>query len=133
MCKRGSRPVNRGQKRQHYLSPSASESSLNKESESDDSDEESEESNNEGEHGHHLVEIKKTTTPSQDEGLKKTMTALQEELWGMLLDSERQIKKLQTELSLMKNNSKVSKKSLRVSMRWSGEEINFADSVNTFV
>ena len=43
------------------------------------------------------------------------------------------IKKLQTELNLMKTKSKPSKKTVRESMRWTGEEINFADSVNTFI
>jgi len=33
----------------------------------------------------------------------------------------------------MKNKSKPSKKTMREIMRWSGEEINFSESVNTFV
>ena len=51
----------------------------------------------------------------------------------MLREKERKIKKLQTELNLMKSKSKPNKKTLQESMRWSSEEINFANSVNTFV
>ena len=65
--------------------------------------------------------------------MKKTKTASQEELLDMLRERERMIKRLQTELNLMKNKSRTNKKTLQESMRWSGEEINFADSINTFV
>ena len=65
--------------------------------------------------------------------MKKTKTASQEELLDMLRERERMIKMLQTELNLMKNKSRTNKKTLQESMRWSGEEINFADSINTFV
>jgi hypothetical protein len=44
------------------------------------------------------------------------------------------IKKLQEEVhSLRRNKSRPNKKEIRERMNWSGEEINFADSVNTFV
>jgi hypothetical protein len=76
-------------------------------------------SNNEGNYHHGLVG-------------KKT-TASREELLTMLREKERKIKKLQTELDYMKNKSRPNKKSLREIMRWSVEEINFSDSVNTFV
>ena len=65
--------------------------------------------------------------------MKKTKTALQEELLDMLQERERSIKRLQTESNLMKNKSHTNKKTLQESMRWSGEEINFKDSINTFV
>jgi hypothetical protein len=65
--------------------------------------------------------------------MKKTKTASQEELLDMLRERERMIKRQQTELNLMKNKSRTNKKTLRESMRWSGEEINFADNINTFV
>jgi hypothetical protein len=65
--------------------------------------------------------------------MKKTKTASQEELLDMLRERERMIKRLQTELHLMKNKSRTNKKTLRESMRWSGEEINFVDSIYTFV
>ena len=60
-------------------------------------------------------------------------TALREELLAMLREKEQKIKKLQTELDYTKNKSCPNKKSLQEIMRWSGEEINFSDSVNTFV
>ncbi len=74
-----------------------------------------------GEHCHELVETKKTKTASQ------------EELLDILRERKRTIKRLQTELNLMKNKSRMNKKTLQESIRWSGEEINFADSINTFV
>ncbi len=61
------------------------------------------------------------------------MTASREELLTMLREKERKIKKLQTELDYMKNKSRPNKKSLYKIMRWLGEEVNFSDSVNTFV
>jgi hypothetical protein len=51
----------------------------------------------------------------------------------MLREKERTIKKLQAEMDCMKNKSKPSKKTLRDIMKWLGEEINFSESVNTFV
>mgnify|MGYP007089495500 CR=1 FL=1 len=51
----------------------------------------------------------------------------------MLREKERTIWKLQTELDCIKNKAKPSKKSLQEIMKWSGEEINFSESVNTFV
>ena len=51
----------------------------------------------------------------------------------MLREKERTIKKLQGEIDCMKNKSKTSKKILWQIMKWSGEEINFSESVNTFV
>ena len=74
-----------------------------------------------GGHCHELVEM------------KKTKTALQEELLDMMPKRERTIKRLQTELNLMENKSRTNKKTLQERMGWSGEEINFADSINTFV
>jgi hypothetical protein len=51
----------------------------------------------------------------------------------MLREKERMIKKLQAEIECMKNKSKPRKKTLRDIMKWSGEEINLSESVNTFV
>ncbi len=44
--------------------------------------------------------------------MKKTKTALQEELLDMLWERERRIKRLQMELNLMKNKSRMIKKTL---------------------
>ena len=44
--------------------------------------------------------------------MKKTKTASQEELLDMLRERERMIKRLQTELNLMKNKSRTIKKTL---------------------
>jgi hypothetical protein len=44
--------------------------------------------------------------------MKKTKTASQEELLDMLRERERMIKRLQTELNLMKNKSRTNKKTL---------------------
>ncbi len=74
-----------------------------------------------GGHCHELVEM------------KKTKTALQEELLDMMPKRERTIKRLQTELNLMENKSRTNKKTLQERMGWSGEEINFADSINTLL
>jgi len=56
-----------------------------------------------------------------------------DELIDMLREKERMIKKLQAENHSLRNKSRPNKKDLRDSLKWSGEEINFADSVNTFV
>jgi hypothetical protein len=57
-----------------------------------------------------------------------------DELVERLREKERTIKKLQEEVhSLRRNKSRPNKKDIRERMNWSGEEINFADSVNTFV
>ncbi len=49
-------------------------------------------------------------------------------------EGEKQaIKKLQVEMDYMKNKSKPSKKTLQEIMKWLGEEINFSESINTFV
>jgi hypothetical protein len=97
--------INRG----GYTSSSSSASGSDQESESND----------EG-GGHHGL-------------IGKKMTASREELLTMLREKERKIKKLQTELDYMKNKSRPNKKSLYKIMRWLGEEVNFSDSVNTFV
>jgi hypothetical protein len=91
--------------------------SSSSESESDEDDESNEE--DERHHGHIGMKTSKTTT--------------REELITMLREKERTIKKLQAEMDCMKNKSKPSKKTLRDMMKWSGEEINFSESVNTFV
>ena len=66
-------------------------------------------------------------------GMKKAKMTTCNELLDMLREKERTIKKLQAEVYSLRNKSRPNKKDLRESMRWSGEEINFADSVNTFV
>ena len=89
--KRGSGPESRGGKAPlHHTSPSSSNSSSDKESESGKG----------SEYCHDLV------------GRRKTMTVSQEELLDVLREKERKIKKLQTELSLMKSKSKPNKKTL---------------------
>ena len=71
------------------------------------------------------------------DGLRGTKTAkmsMRDELVERLREKERTIKKLQEEVhSLRRNKSRPNKKDIRERMNWSGEEINFADSVNTFV
>ena len=120
--KRGSGPVGRGGKvlvdKQSGGKGKQSGGYTSSSSLASGSDAESD-SNNEGNYHHGLVG-------------KKT-TASREELLTMLREKERKIKKLQTELDYMKNKSRPNKKSLREIMRWSVEEINFSDSVNTFV
>jgi hypothetical protein len=64
---------------------------------------------------------------------EESMSTTQEDLLRMLREKEQTIRKLQMELDRIKNKAKPSKKSLREIMKWSGEEINFSDSVNTFV
>ena len=66
-------------------------------------------------------------------GMKKAKMTTCDELLDMLREKERTIKKLQAEVHSLRNKSRPNKKDLRESMRWSGEEINFADSVNTYV
>ena len=66
-------------------------------------------------------------------GIKRTKMASREELLSMLRQKDCLIKKLQAEVHSLRNKSRPNKSSLRMSMEWSGEEINFADSVNTFV
>jgi hypothetical protein len=68
-----------------------------------------------------------------DYGKKTSNNFTREELLNMLREKERIIKKLQAEMEYMKNRSKPSKKTIREMMMWSGEEINFSESVNTFV
>ena len=65
--------------------------------------------------------------------MQTSKTTTQEELLHMLREKERTIKKLQGEIDCMKNKSKTSKKILWQIMKWSGEEINFSESVNTFI
>ena len=65
--------------------------------------------------------------------MKTLKTTTQEELLKILREKEQTIKKLQAELDCLKNKSRPNKKTIRETMRWSGEEINFADSVNNFV
>ncbi len=120
--KRGSWPVGRGGKI-GKMGGGGRPSSTSSESESDDDDESNggDDSNKEDKchRGHIGMQTLKTTT--------------QEELLQMLREKERTIKKLQGEIDCMKNESKPSKKTLRQIMNWSGEEINFSQSVNTFV
>jgi len=54
-------------------------------------------------------------------------------LLTMLREKDRTIKKLRAEMDYMKKRSKPSKKTIREIMMWSGEEINFSESVNTFI
>ena len=90
-------------------------------SSSESESEEDNESSEEVERHHKQEEINTSTSTTRVELLR------------MLREKERTIRKLQMELDCMKNKSKPSKKSLREVMKWSGEEINFSDSVNTFV
>ena len=64
---------------------------------------------------------------------KKAKMTTRDELLDMLREKERIIKKLQAEVHSLRNKSRPNKKDLRESFRWSGEEINFSDGVNTFV
>ena len=67
-------------------------------------------------------------------GTKRAKMSTRDELVERLREKERTIKKLQEEVhSLRRNKSRPNKKDIRERMKWSGEEINFADSVNTFV
>jgi hypothetical protein len=68
-----------------------------------------------------------------DVGMQTSKTTTQEELLQILREKEQMIKKLQGGIDCMKNKSKPSKKILQQIMKWSGEEINFSESVNTFV
>ena len=66
-------------------------------------------------------------------GIKRTKDASKEELLSMLRKKERIIMKLQAEVHSLRNKGRPNKTSLRVSLNWTGEEVNFADSVFTFV
>ena len=110
---RGSGPVGRGGKMRNIERRGRALSSSS-ELELDNDDDSSEED----EH-HHKPE--------------ESMSTTQEDLLRMLREKEQTIRKLQMELDRIKNKAKPSKKSLREIMKWSGEEINFSDSVNTFV
>jgi hypothetical protein len=66
-------------------------------------------------------------------GMQTLKITTREELLQTLKEKERTIKKLQGEIDCMKNKSKPSKKTLPQIMKWSSEEINFSESVNTFV
>ena len=116
VCERGSGPVGRGGKIRNIEGRGRAFSSSSG-LESDNNDDSSEED----EHHHDPDEI------------KMSMSTTQVELLRMLREKERTIRKLQMELDRKKNKAKPSKKSLREIMKWSGEEINFSDSVNTFV
>jgi hypothetical protein len=114
--KRGSGPVGRGVKMRNIEGRGRAFSSSS-ELESDNDDDSSEED----EHHHEPEEI------------KMSMSTTRVDLLRMLREKEQTIRKLQMELDRIKNKAKPSKKSLREIMKWSGEEINFSDSVNTFV
>jgi hypothetical protein len=64
-------------------------------------------------------------------GAKRANMSTSDELVEMLREKERTIKKLQAEVHSLRNKSRPNKKDIRERMKWSGEEINFADSVNT--
>ena len=66
-------------------------------------------------------------------GIKRTKDASREELLSMLHQNERIIMKLQAEVHSLRNKGRPNKTSLRVSLNWTGEEVNFVDSVFTFV
>jgi hypothetical protein len=57
---------------------------------------------------------------------------LREELFQLLEEKERKINLLELELMTMKTKSRNSKKTLRKDYHWSGDEINFAESINNF-
>ena len=71
-------------------------------------------------HRHHHQHLHLRTKSQEQRGecchelveMKKTKTASQEELLDMLRERERMIKRLQTELNLMKNKSRTNKKTL---------------------
>jgi hypothetical protein len=90
-------------------------------------------------HSSSSSESSESESEEEDEGfdglceMKKPKMMTHDELLDMLRDHERTIKKLQAEVHSLRNKSRPNKKDVRESMRWSGEEINFADSVNTFV
>ncbi len=120
--KRGSVPVGRGGKI-GKMGGGGRPSSTSSESESDDDDElNGGNDSNKGDECHrgHI-------------GMQTSKTNMHKELLQMLREKEWTIKKLQGEIDCMKNKSKPSKKTLRQIMKWSGEEINFSESVNTFV
>jgi hypothetical protein len=107
------KPVGRGGKtipRQHHSSSSSESSSSESESDEDDG-----------------------SVDGQCGKKKKAKMTTRDELIDMLREKERMIKKLQAENHSLRNKSRTNKKDLRDSLKWSGEEINFADSVNTFV
>jgi hypothetical protein len=108
--KRGTGPFGRGGKKIPQKQPSSSSSESESESES------------EGEEGF-----------EGPYGTKRAKMTTHDELLEMLCEKEVTIKKLEAEVHSLRNKSRPNKKDLRESMRWSGEEINFADSVNTFV
>jgi hypothetical protein len=62
----------------------------------------------------------------------RSNTNLREELFQLLEEKERKIKLLELELMTMKTESRNSKKTVQEDYHWSGEEINFAESVNNF-
>jgi hypothetical protein len=66
-------------------------------------------------------------------GNKVSTTTTREKLLTMLRAKEWMIKKLQVEVDCMRSKSKPTKKPIRENMQWSGEEINFSESINTFV
>ena len=71
---------------------------------------------------------------SDEDGKRnRSKTTMREELISMLREKEHTIKKLWAEMDYMKNKSKLSKKSIREIMKWSGEEINFSESINMMV
>ena len=112
--KRGTGPVGRGGKKL----PESKESSSSSEYSESESELESESEGGKGFEGY---------------GTKRTKMTTRDELLKMLREKERTIKKLEDEVHSLRNKSRPNKKDLRESMKWSGEEINFADSVNTFV
>ena len=65
--------------------------------------------------------------------MKTSKITTREEVLKILREKELTIKKLQAEIDCLKNKSHPTKKSLQEIMKWTGEEINFAESVNTFI
>ena len=90
-------------------------------------------------HSSSSSESSESESEEEDEGfdglceMKKPKMTTRDELLEMLHENERTINKLQAVVHSLRNKSRPNKKDLRESMKWSGEEINFADSVNTFV
>ena len=109
--KRGTGPQGRGGKVSTRPEPEGFSSESSESSESDEDDE-----GNDGRYG-----------------IKKKKDASREELLSMLRQKERMIMKLQAEVHSLRNKGRPNKTSLRVSLKWTGEEVNFADSVFTFV
>jgi hypothetical protein len=64
--------------------------------------------------------------------IMRSNTNLQDDLFKLLEEKERKIKLLGLELSMMKGKARQNKKTVREDYNWSGEEIDFSESINNF-